>query len=160
MKPKPIVARACTFSRALCRLRVITSTFDWFTGLSPCFLIGQSNYFGSGFTTWLKLALLLKIGRKWLLRIGCQTGRASNGPFPRSCLPPLQSECTCKVFVMVITSTLHMNENFTLRLALKRRQIWTRKWLIVCVSGHKWGSSWALNIKPIEIRFVLIWQHL
>ena len=33
------------------RLRVITSTFDWFTGLSPSFLIGQSNYFGFGFTT-------------------------------------------------------------------------------------------------------------
>ena len=51
VKPKPIVARACTFSRALCRLRVITSSFDWFTGLSPNFLIGQSNYFGFGFTT-------------------------------------------------------------------------------------------------------------
>ena len=51
VKPKPIVARACTFSRALCRLRVLTSSFDWFTGLSPSFLIGQSNYFGFGFTT-------------------------------------------------------------------------------------------------------------
>ena len=51
VKPKPIVARAGTFSRALCRLRVITSSFDWFTGLSPSFLIGQSNYFGFGFTT-------------------------------------------------------------------------------------------------------------
>ena len=51
VKPKPIVARACTFSRALCRLPVITSSFDWFTGLSPSFLIGQSNYFGFGFTT-------------------------------------------------------------------------------------------------------------
>ena len=51
VKPKPIVTRACTFSRALCRLRVITSSFDWFTGLSPSFLIGQSNYFGFGFTT-------------------------------------------------------------------------------------------------------------
>ena len=52
VKPKPIVARACTFSRALCRLRVITSSlgFDWFTGLSPSFVIGQSNYFGFGFT--------------------------------------------------------------------------------------------------------------
>ena len=49
VKPKPIVARACTFSRALCRLRVITSSFDWFTGLPPSFLIGQSNYFGFGF---------------------------------------------------------------------------------------------------------------
>ena len=31
--------------------RVITSSFDWFTGLSSSFLIGQSNYFGFGFTT-------------------------------------------------------------------------------------------------------------
>ena len=31
VKPKPIVARACTFPRALCRLRVSTSSFDWFT---------------------------------------------------------------------------------------------------------------------------------
>ena len=44
-------ARACKFSRALCRLLVITSSFDWLTGLSPTFLIGQSNYFGFGFTT-------------------------------------------------------------------------------------------------------------
>ena len=48
VKAKPIVARACPFSRALCRLRVITSSFDWFTELSPSFLIGQSNYFGFG----------------------------------------------------------------------------------------------------------------
>ena len=48
---QPIVARACTFSRALCRLRVITSNFDWFIGLSLSFLIGQSNYFGFGFAT-------------------------------------------------------------------------------------------------------------
>ena len=51
VKPKPIVARACTFSRPLCRLRVITSSFDWFTGLSSPFLIGQTNYLGFGFTT-------------------------------------------------------------------------------------------------------------
>ena len=50
VKPKPIVARACTFSRLLCRLLVITASFDWFAGLSPTFLIGQSNYFGFGFT--------------------------------------------------------------------------------------------------------------
>ena len=51
VKPKQIVARVYTFSRALCPLRVITSNFDWFTGLSPSFLIGQSIYFGFGFTT-------------------------------------------------------------------------------------------------------------
>ena len=32
-------------------------------------------------------------------------------PFLRSHLPPLQSESKCKVFVMVISSTIHMNEN-------------------------------------------------
>ena len=51
VKPKPIVAGAFTFPRTLCRLRVINSSFDWFTGLSPSFLIGQSSYFGFGFTT-------------------------------------------------------------------------------------------------------------
>ena len=34
-----------------------------------------------------------------------------NRPFPSSCLPPLQSESKCEVFVMVISSTLHINEN-------------------------------------------------
>ena len=33
-------------------------------------------------------------------------------PFSSSCLPPLQSESKCEVFVMVISSTLHMNENY------------------------------------------------
>ena len=41
VKPKPIVAHACTFFRALCRLRGITSSFDWFAGLTQSFLIGQ-----------------------------------------------------------------------------------------------------------------------
>ena len=31
--------------------------------------------------------------------------------FPSPRLPPLQSESKCEVFVMVIRSTLHMNEN-------------------------------------------------
>ena len=34
-----------------------------------------------------------------------------NRPFPSSCLPHHQSESKCEVFVMVISSTLHMNEN-------------------------------------------------
>ena len=34
-----------------------------------------------------------------------------NRPFPTSCLLPLQSESKCEIFVMVISSTLHMNEN-------------------------------------------------
>ena len=39
------------------------------------------------------------------------TGLEVNKPFPSSCLPPFQSESKCEVFVMVISSTLHMNEN-------------------------------------------------
>ena len=37
--------------------------------------------------------------------------REENRPFSSSCLPPLQSESKCEVFVMVISSTLHLNEN-------------------------------------------------
>ena len=43
-----------------------------------------------------------------------------------SCLSSLQSESKWDVFVMVISSTLHMND-FAPGLALKRRQTWTRK---------------------------------
>ena len=39
------------------------------------------------------------------------TVNKSNRPFPSSYPPPLQSEFKCKVFVMVISCTLHMNEN-------------------------------------------------
>ena len=46
-----IVTRRHAFSRALRQLHVITSSFDWFTVLSVFFVIGQSNYFGFGFTT-------------------------------------------------------------------------------------------------------------
>ncbi len=51
VKPKPIVTRLRTLSRASCQLHVFASSFDWFTGLSVPFVIGQSNYFGFGFTT-------------------------------------------------------------------------------------------------------------
>ena len=51
VQPKPIVTRSHAFSRALRQLPVITSSFDWFTVLSVFFVIGQSNYFGYGFTT-------------------------------------------------------------------------------------------------------------
>ncbi len=50
-KPKPIMTRSRTFSHASCRPHVFASSFDWFTGLSVFFVIGQSNYFGFGFTT-------------------------------------------------------------------------------------------------------------
>ncbi len=40
VKPKPIVTRSRTFSGALCRLHVVASSSDWFTGLSVFFVIG------------------------------------------------------------------------------------------------------------------------
>ena len=40
VQPKPIVTRSHAFSRTLRQLRVITLSFDWFTGLSVSFLIG------------------------------------------------------------------------------------------------------------------------
>ncbi len=40
-----------TFSRASCLQHVFASSFDWLTGLSVSFVIGQSNYFAFGFTT-------------------------------------------------------------------------------------------------------------
>ena len=41
----------------------------------------------------------------------CQPSLSLNSPFPSSRLPPLQSESKCEVFVMVISSTLHINED-------------------------------------------------
>ena len=38
-----------TFSCALWQLNVFVSSFDWFTGLSVLFVIGQSDYFVIGF---------------------------------------------------------------------------------------------------------------
>ena len=51
VKPRLIATCSRTFSRALWRLHVFASSFDWFTGLSVSFVIGQSDYFGFGFTT-------------------------------------------------------------------------------------------------------------
>ena len=51
-------------------------------------------------------------------RLNCQIGQVYqevqskiNRPFPSSCLPSLQSEFKCEVFLVVISSILHMNEN-------------------------------------------------
>jgi len=51
VKPKPIVTPPHTFSRASRQLRIITSSFDWFTGFSASFVIGQSDNSGFGFLT-------------------------------------------------------------------------------------------------------------
>ena len=65
VKPKPIVTRSHAFSRALRQPHVITSSFDWFNVLSVSYVIGQSNYFGFGFTT-LKRKPLYFLGERKL----------------------------------------------------------------------------------------------
>ena len=51
VKPKPIPTHSHSFSRALHQLHVITSSFDWFTGLLVSFVIGSSDHFGFSFMT-------------------------------------------------------------------------------------------------------------
>ncbi len=57
VKPKPIVTRLRTFSRASRRLLLFALRFDWFTGLSMSFVIGQSDLFGLSYDAQLKTAL-------------------------------------------------------------------------------------------------------
>ena len=45
VKPKSVVACACTFSHAMCGLCVITLSFYWFTRLPLFFLNGENNTF-------------------------------------------------------------------------------------------------------------------
>ena len=53
VKPKPIATHSRSFSRALRQRPVISSSFDWFTGLfTGPFVIGQSDNFDFGFTTF------------------------------------------------------------------------------------------------------------
>ena len=97
-----------------------------------------------------------------------------NRPFPSSCLPPLQSESKCKVFVMVISSTKYIwmktnfhNKNFTLRLALKMRQAWTWKWPIKQlsyvngVSECQKSLSWVMIMRTSCSAFDFVyWQKI
>ena len=51
VKPKPIVTYSHAFSRAWHGRHVFASSSDWFIRLFTTVVIGQSNYFGFGFTT-------------------------------------------------------------------------------------------------------------
>ena len=50
-KPKPIVFSLPAFSCTWNQLHVFASNFDWLIVLFASVAIGQSNYFGFGFTT-------------------------------------------------------------------------------------------------------------
>ena len=49
-KPKPMVTCLHAFSPRLAPVHVFDSSSDWFIGLFTTDVIGQSNYFGFGFT--------------------------------------------------------------------------------------------------------------
>ena len=51
VKPKSIIPHTHPFSRALRQLPEIISSFDWIIVLFVSFVIGQSEFFGFGFTT-------------------------------------------------------------------------------------------------------------
>ena len=51
VKPKPLATYSYALSRAWHGRRVFASSSDWFIGLFTTVVIGQSNYFGFGFTT-------------------------------------------------------------------------------------------------------------
>ena len=50
-KPKPIAPRTRDSSRASSELQVIARNCDWFMALFVVVVIGQSDYFGFGFST-------------------------------------------------------------------------------------------------------------
>ena len=57
VNPKPFVTRSPSFTRA-CQRCVITSSSDWFTGLSVSVMIGSSDYFGFFYVIHLKTSLV------------------------------------------------------------------------------------------------------
>ena len=77
VKPKPIVACACTFPRSLCRLHVITSSFDWLLDCLRPFWLAKVITFVWFDDTRLKLALMklinnYSISARWI-RVGHPT---------------------------------------------------------------------------------------
>ena len=52
-KPKPIMPCTHDFSRALSKFQIIARNCDWFIALFAPVVIGRSNYFGFGFSTFI-----------------------------------------------------------------------------------------------------------
>ena len=69
----------------------------------------NNRLWGEGKSKFLPVSIVQLLEEKE--RNYCRSFHFAVRPFPSSCLSPLQSESKCEVFVMVISSTLHMNEN-------------------------------------------------
>ena len=149
MKPKPIVARACIFSRALCRLLVITSSFDWFTVLSPSFLIGESNYFGFGFTTldWNSLSNCVCIG------LSCTYSRLPFSLVAMTCSFFCYQglvHCFCwSISCFVLQSPLHTEPAPTVRAAVKT-VLSCQSCSLSSETLHFCAQTTMLSICPVE----------
>ena len=96
VKPKPIVTRSHAFSRALRQPHVITSSFDWFNVLSVSYVIGQSNYFGFGFTT-LKRKPLYELYQNAFIGTRLITSRMHCKP--ELCRENRSAEICCKLIL-------------------------------------------------------------
>ena len=78
------MTRSHAFSRALRQPHVITSSFDWFNVLSVSYVIGQSNYFGFGFTTFKRKPLYIAVLDPDLeIRDGWGGGGGGGGQSPK-----------------------------------------------------------------------------
>ena len=64
-KPKPIAPYTHDFSRASSEFQVIARNFDWFMALFVPVVIGQSDYFGFGFSTVIWKPLYLNLQLNW-----------------------------------------------------------------------------------------------
>ena len=75
--------------------------------------------------------------------------------FPSTPHSFFQSESSHEIFVLVISSNFKMNKktdkDFVLRLAMKQRLKWNRKWLIR-------NSDWALVKDPLHSAQFLCWK--
>ena len=99
-KPKPIVFSPHTFFRAWHQLHAFASNSDWLVVLLTSVAIGQSNYFGFGFTTQLETALLslykFKVKLFKSVKSVAVVTQLNNVQFQKiSILPPMEAFLFC-----------------------------------------------------------------
>ena len=137
---------------------------DWWrmNGLCLCFIFETPKQ---------KLFLGIFVGNK--LSMGKTENKTPDGvymennrPFPSSPQPPFQSEGKCEVkssllwksvFIHIEIRTNYHNKKFALRLALKERMRWTRKWPIT--DPHE-ILLFSLGIKDVRAKIFLRWDFL
>ena len=84
------------------RPHVITSSFDWFNVLSVSYVIGQSNYFGFGFTTLKRKPLYMFIHDKITFKLISRCGGIRNVCFLSRMLVKMNSAKTMQPVKQVL----------------------------------------------------------